>query len=106
MCTGLEIAAIAGVALSAAGTAYGIASQPKPPTIPKPPVPPPPPGKAEPPPLAPTETIIGKGVAKQRRERERGFGLDQTILAAPQLGGTSGNSIIGGGLGRRGAGVP
>jgi hypothetical protein len=89
MCTGLEIIALAGLAISTAGTAYGIASAPSVPAAPPPPSPPPPPPGVPPPPKkAPTEAEASEGVARARRTRQRGFGLDQTILNTPSLGGS------------------
>lgn len=99
------IAAVVGAVAAVAGTAYSIATAPSVPPPPKPPAPPPiPPGVPAPPPLAPTVAEADAGIARQRRERSRAFGLDQTILNTPTLGGGPATGRAGGpsgtGLGR------
>ncbi len=82
MCTGAEIAVIAGVVLSTAATAYS-ASQagnvPAPPTPPPPPAPPPP--AAVPPPPALTAGDVG--AARERVQTRRRRGVSSTILTSP-----------------------
>lgn len=85
-----EIATIIGAVAAVAGATYSIASAPsapKAPSIPKPP--PPPPGAPEPPPPAPSAADAEKGTARVRRQQQRRFGLQQTLLTTP-LGGSSG----------------
>lgn len=104
MCTGLEIAAIAGLALSVAGTAYqATQGAPDLPEV-KPPLPPPaPPPTPQPVPPPLTETQVGEGVARERRRRQQRFGVQQTLLSSPLGGGadlragsTAGRSLLGG----------
>lgn len=83
MCTGLEIAAIAGVVLSAAGTAYTAATAPgapSPPPAPPPTPAPPPPAAAPPPPALDAGDVGG---ARERVQTRRRRGVASTILTSP-----------------------
>lgn len=100
MCTGLEIAAIVGVAASVATTSYTLAqgSPALPPVVtPKPP--PPPPAVPPPPPKPPTDTQAGEGIAEDRRKRAGRFGIADTLLTSPLGGGRDtppNRSLLGG----------
>lgn len=84
MCTGIEIAAILGVALAAGTSAYSLSKgTPSPPPLPPPPPAPPPvpPPLAAPPPpaIAAPELAVADEATRLRRRR----GLSSTILTSP-----------------------
>jgi hypothetical protein len=97
-CTGLEVAAIVGVAVSAATTTATLAKgTPSPPPVPEAPASPP---QAPPPPSlppAPSDATTGDVALATRQRARRAIGQDRTILTTPLgVAGARNKTLLGG----------